>query len=92
MTGLSQDLRYALRQLRKSPGFTTTSILTLALGIAANASVFCGNWFSTLGIKPYPGRFLTPEEEKGPDANSVAVLSYASWTSMSKAKQARGVR
>jgi len=40
MSQVAQDVRYTLRQLRRSPGFTTTVLITLALGIGVNTSAF----------------------------------------------------
>ena len=53
MRTLYEDLRYAFRVLRGSPGFTAVAVITLALGIAANATVF--GWIDSLLVRPFPG-------------------------------------
>ncbi len=150
-----QDLRFAARILRKNPGLTFAAVLTAALGIAANVTVFSvvdalflrsvpaknperlvrilapenngggvfsvpefrylrehsktvdeltahystaplyvsandetgevqgavvsSSYFSMLGLRPYLGRFFTPDEDSVADRNAVAVLGYGFW-------------
>ncbi|HTQ55676.1 MAG TPA: ABC transporter permease [Bryobacteraceae bacterium] len=53
MANLWKDLRYGQRTLRKNPGFTAVAVLTMAVGIAANTTVF--SWIDSVLLHPYPG-------------------------------------
>src|SRR5450631_3580051 len=61
MSGIRQDLIFAFRQMRRSPGFAVTAVLTLALGIAANVIVF--GVLQALVLRsvdvPHPERVMT---------------------------------
>jgi putative ABC transport system permease protein len=65
MTGLLQDFRYAVRQLRKSPGFACTAIVILALGIGGTTAIF--STINPILFEPLPY----------PDASRIMMIWYA---------------
>jgi putative ABC transport system permease protein len=76
------DLRFGLRMIRKSPGFSTVAILTLALSIGANTAIF--SFVDGVILKPLP--YPEPDRivnvwEKPPqgDRNSISTLNFMDW-------------
>ena len=84
---VAQDIRYAVRQLRKNPGFTVTAILMLALGIGASAAIFGFVDAAMLEPLPYaqPNRLVDVAEKAAvfPRSN-LSRADFEDWQRMNK--------
>jgi len=87
MSGLLQDVRFALRGFRKSPGFAAVAIATLAIGIGANTAIFSvvdGVLLRPLRF-PHPERLVSLAELDAPgNRDNVGWATYADWRRQAK--------
>ena len=89
MQATLQNLRYALRQLVKSPGFTITAILTLALGIGANTAIFTVVYATLLAPMPYPqpDELVMVWSRIQGNRNGIAAQDFVDWKTRNTAFQ-----
>src|SRR5262249_24200745 len=89
MTSMIQDLRFAARTLRKSPGFTAIVLATVALGVGANTAIFSVVSAVLLRPLPYsrPGRLVAVYQtlpREGVTNNGVSFLNYDDWANQAR--------
>lgn len=81
MSSLFQNLRFGLRLLRKSPGFTAVAVITLALGIGANTAIFSVIYAALIAPLPYPNpeQLMMVWSKVNGHRNTVAAGDFLDW-------------